>query len=87
MDILIKIEKLAKKARGENIPDFDLSDSIMAQIEQQGGVIVSFRAFDYFAAFAAAAASIALIYGVQALLYSIDPVVELFATIQETPLW
>jgi len=87
MDTLKAIEKLAQRAREEKMPVFDVADSVWLRIRPQAAPAISFRSFGLFAGVAAVAASIVLFLAVDFWLSMTSPIMEIFAPLQETPLW
>ncbi|MBN1788421.1 MAG: hypothetical protein JW806_08510 [Sedimentisphaerales bacterium] len=87
MDTLKIIEKLAKTAQKEEIPQMDVSRAVMARIDtaqQDSAVILS---FEWFAGISAAAASIVILISIPAWRYLFDPLAQILAPLQEVMLW
>ena len=87
MDALKAIEKLVFKARSEQIPGFDVSGRVLAQIKYRESEIISFLPFDLFAGISVAAASIVAFFSVNVWHYITNPIINLFAPFMEIPLW
>jgi len=87
MDVIKIIEKLAKTAQNEPIQQFDVSDSIMAQINLLQQEKVGLLPFELFAGITAAAASIVVFFSIQAWQYIVNPLYQLFAPYQGVSLW
>jgi len=87
MDALKIIEKLAKKARKETVPQLDVSQVVMHEInalQHQGNGVLS---FEFFAGISAVAASIITILSISAWQYIVNPLIQFIAPLQEMPLW
>jgi len=87
MDRLIAVEKLARKARQEAVPDFDVTLTVVQQIQAQPEESFSFLPFDLFAGVSVAIASITMVFSVAAWQYLANPMTDLLAPLQEVPLW
>ena len=87
MDTIKIIEKLAKMARNESLPQFDVSGSVLREISilqnQKAGIVP----LEFFTAAAAAAASIIIFLSVHAWQSIVNPLIQLVMPLQETPLW
>ena len=87
MDRIKMLEKLASLARNEQSPVFDVSDDVLLRIEALDQPKYTFLPFDFFAAASAVAASIVAFLSVHAWQSIVNPIVQLFAPLQEVPLW
>lgn len=81
------LEKLAQKARNESIPQFSVTNMVMAQIGLQQRTKFSLLPFEIFAGISAVAASIVVFFSIQAWHTLANPLVQLFATSQGASLW
>lgn len=87
MDTLKAIEKLAKKARGEKIPAFNVSNRILSRISTEQKETFSFVVLELFASVSAVAASIVAYFSVGALRSLTSPLMQFFAPLREVRLW
>ncbi|MFA5292111.1 MAG: hypothetical protein WC496_03660 [Phycisphaerae bacterium] len=88
MDKIIKIiEKLAKTARNEALPQFDVSDDVMTRISLLQHEKVGLLPLEVFAGLTAVAASIVTFFSIQAWNYIVNPLFQLFAPYQGVSLW
>ena len=87
MDTLKIIERLAEKARKETSARFDVSQTIMREInelqQQENGVLP----LEFFAGITAVAASVITFFSIQAWHYIVNPLFQLFAPYQGVSLW
>lgn len=81
------IEKLAQKARTEAIPQFSVSNRVMAQIDLIERQPTGLWPFQIFAGVSAVAASIVIFFSIQAWQTIVNPLAQLFATSQGASLW
>ena len=81
------IEKLAQKARSEAIPQFSVSNRVMAQIDLIERQPTGLWPFEIFAGLTAVAASIVSFFSVQAWHTIVNPLFQLLAPYQGVPLW
>ena len=87
MDTLDSIEKLARHAREEKTPNFDIADQVMQQIRAEETETFSFTVFDLFAAASAVAASVVGYFSIGAWRFIASPLMQFFAPLQEVRLW
>ncbi|MGD0784538.1 MAG: hypothetical protein ABR969_01855 [Sedimentisphaerales bacterium] len=81
------IEKLAQKARSEAIPQFSVSNRVMAQIDLIERQPTGLWPFEIFAGLTAVAASIVSFFSIQAWHTIVNPLFQLLAPYQGVPLW
>lgn len=86
MDTLKAIDKLVRLAREESGPRIDVSRRVIAEIESMRAP-VRVMPFTIFAGASAAAAAVLAFVAVQAWQYMNNPVVNMFAPLQEASLW
>ncbi|MFH1716348.1 MAG: hypothetical protein ABIF19_03285 [Planctomycetota bacterium] len=87
MDTLRAIENLAKKAREEKIPAFDVAERISLQIGTEEEGSFGFIVFDVFASLSALAASVVAYLSIGALRSLTSPLMQFFTPLQEVRLW
>jgi len=87
MDTLKAIENLAKKARGEKIPAFDVAERILIRIRTEEEGIVGFVVFDVFASLSALAVSVVVYFSIGTLRSLSSPLMQFFTPLQEVRLW
>jgi uncharacterized protein involved in response to NO len=87
MDAIKIIEKLAKTAQREKVPQIDVSKAVMHEIGILQRESVSFLPFEWFAGVSAVAASIMMFLSFYAWQYMTNPLVQLFAPFQEILPW
>jgi hypothetical protein len=87
MDTLEGIEKLARRAREEKTPDFDVADQVMQQIRTEETESFSFTVFDLFATASAVAASVVGYFSLGAWKFIASPLMQFFTPLQEIRLW
>jgi hypothetical protein len=87
MDTLDSIEKLARKAREEKTPLFDVSDLVLQQIRTDETETFSFTVFDLFATASAIVASVVGYFSISAWKFIASPLMQFFAPLQEIRLW
>ena len=81
------IEKLAEKARIEAVPQFSVSNRVMAQIDLIERQPTGLWPFEIFAGLTAVAASIVSFFSIQAWHTIVNPLFQLLAPYQGVPLW
>jgi hypothetical protein len=82
------IEKLAQKARSEAIPQFSVSNRVMARIDLLARQpAVRLWPFQIFAGLTTVAASVVTFFSIQAWHTIINPLFQLLAPYQGVPLW
>jgi hypothetical protein len=81
------IEKLAEKARSEAIPQFSVSNRVMAQIDLIERQPTGLWPFQIFAGVSAVAASIVVFFSIQAWQTIVNPMFQLLAPYQGVSLW
>ena len=87
MDTLEGINKLARQAREEKTPRFDVVDRVLQQIRAVEMEAFSFTVFDLFAAASAIAASVVGYFSINAWRFVASPLMQFFAPLQEVRLW
>ena len=87
MDTIKIIEKLAKIARAEVFPQFDVSDKVMTRIDLMQRENVRLWPLELFAGITAIAASIITFFSIHAWNYIVNPLFQLFAPYQGASLW
>jgi hypothetical protein len=87
MDTLNGIEKLARQAREEKTPRFDVADRVLQQIRAEETEIFSFTVFDLFATASAVVASVVGYFSIGAWRFIASPLMQFFAPLQEVRLW
>jgi hypothetical protein len=87
MDALEAIEKLARQAREEKIPAFDVTNRVLQRIRSEKTETLSFVIFDLFAGASAVAASVVCYFSVAGWKFITSPLMQFFAPLQETKLW
>ncbi len=87
MDTLKAIENLAKKAREEKIPAFDVAEQISLRLmtEEEGNV--GFVVFDIVASLSALAASVVAYFSIGVLRSLSSPLMQFITPLQEVRLW
>ena len=81
------IEKLAQKARIEAVPQFSVSNRVMAQIELIDRQPTGLWPFEIFAGVSAVAASIVVFFSIQAWQTVFNPLYQLLSPYQGVSLW
>ena len=87
MEMLGKIKEIAIKARQEQVPVFDVSSTVLHEINSIEQEKENFIAFDMVAVISSAAASLITFLTLNAWFSIFNPVLRMFAPIQEIPLW
>jgi hypothetical protein len=87
MDTLKAIENLAKKARQEKIPAFDVAERISLRLRTEEKGSVGFVVFDVFASLSALAASVVAYFSIGVLRSLSSPLMQFFTPLQEVRLW
>lgn len=87
MDAIKIIEKLAQAARKEKTPQYDVSKTVMLEIDVLRQEDAGFLSFEWFAGISAVAASIVTLFSIHAWRYIVDPLAQLFVPFQETLPW
>ena len=87
MDTLEGIEKLARQAREEETPEFDVASQVMQQIRTEETESFSFTVFDLFATASAVAASVVGYFSLGAWKFIASPLMHFFTPLQEIRLW
>ncbi len=87
MDAIKIIEKLAKTAQKEKLPQIDVSKTAMCEIGLLRQETTGFLPFEWFAGISAVAASIVTFFSIHAWRYIVDPLIQLLVPFQEILLW
>ena len=87
MDTLEGINKLARQARKEEPPYFDVTDQVLKKISSEESETFSFTFFDLIAAVSAVAASVVGYFSIGAWRFIASPLMQFFAPLQEVRLW
>jgi len=87
MDTLKAIENLAKKARQEKIPAFDVAERISLRLRTEEEGSVGFVVFDVFASLSALAASVVAYFSIGVLRSLSSPLMQFITPLQEVRLW
>lgn len=87
MDTLKGIEELARRAREEKPPVFDIADVVLQQINTEETETFSFTVFDLFATASAVVASVVGYFSISAWRFIASPLMQFFAPLQEVRLW
>jgi hypothetical protein len=87
MDALEGIEKLARQAREEETPRFDVANQVLKQIKAEETETFSFTVFELFATASAVAASVIGYFSIGAWKFIASPLMQFFAPLQEIRLW
>lgn len=87
MDALEGIEKLARQAREEETPRFDVADQVLQQIRAEETETFSFTVFDLFATASAVVASVVGYFSIGAWKFIASPLMQFFTPLQEIRLW
>jgi hypothetical protein len=87
MDTLNGIEKLARQAREEKTPRFNVADRVLQQIRTEETEIFSFTVFDLFATVSAVVASVVGYFSIGAWRFIASPLMQFFTPLQEVRLW
>ncbi len=86
MDTLKAIDRLVQQANKETAPSVDVSGKVLSEI-RMGGEAVRILPFTLFAGVSAAAAAVILFLAVNSWSYLTNPIMGLFAPLQEASLW
>ena len=87
MDTLDGINKLARQAREEQTPRFDVADQVLQQIRVEETETFSFTVFELFATASAIAASVVGYFSIGAWKFIASPLIQFFTPLQEIRLW
>jgi len=87
MDTLGGINKLARHAREEQTPRFDVADQVLQQIRAEETETFSFIVFELFATASAVVASVIGYFSIGAWKFIASPLMQFFAPLQEIRLW
>jgi hypothetical protein len=87
MDALERIEKLARQAREEETPRFDVTGQVLRQIRAEETETFSFTVFELFATASAVAASVVGYFSIGAWKFIASPLMQFFTPLQEIRLW
>ena len=87
MDTLDGIEKIARQAREEETPRFDVADHVLQQIRADEEETFSFTVFDLFATASAVVASVVGYFSIGAWKFIASPLMQFFTPLQEIRLW
>jgi hypothetical protein len=95
MDALEPLDRLARRARQEQTPVFDVADKVRLRIRAEGLVAersdglqsVTLIPMGVFGGLAALAASITVVLAIELWSYMSNPVMELLTPLQEIQLW
>ena len=87
MDTLDGIDKLARQAREEQTPNFDVADRVLKKINSEEMETFSFTVFDLFATASAVVASVVGYFSIGAWRFIASPLMRFFAPLQEVRLW
>ncbi len=87
MDTLEGIEKLARRAREDETPEFDVANQVMQHIRTEETESFSFTVFDLFATASAVAASVVGYFSIGAWKFIASPLMQFFTPLQEIRLW
>jgi hypothetical protein len=87
VDALEVVQKLAQRARKEEIPVFDVADRVLRRITSEEEETFGFLVFDLFASISALVASVVGYFSVGVLKFTTSPLMQFFAPLQEIRLW
>jgi hypothetical protein len=87
MDALEPLDRLARRARQEQTPVFDVADRVRFLIRAERSQAVTLIPMGIFGGLAALAASITVVLAIQLWTYMSNPVMELLTPLQEIRLW
>ncbi len=87
MDALEALVRLARKAREEPIPIFNVADRVRLRIRSERPASVTLIPLGLFGGLSAVAASITLFMAIEFWKYVSSPVMELVAPLPEIRLW
>lgn len=87
MDALEALVRLARKAREETIPVFDVADGVRLRIRSEKTASVTLIPLGLFGGLSAVAASVTLFMAIEFWKYMSSPVMELVAPLPEMRLW
>jgi len=87
VDALEVVQKLAQRAREEEIPVLDVADRVLQRIMSEEEETFGFLVFDLFASISALVASVVGYFSVGVLKFITSPLMQFFAPLQEIRLW
>ena len=87
MDALEPLDRLARRARQEQTPVFDVADKVRLLIRAEQAPSVTLIPMGVFGGLAALAGSITVVLAIQLWSYMSNPVMELLTPLQEIQLW
>lgn len=87
MDTLEALARLARKAREERIPVFNVADGVRLRIRSEKPASITLIPLGLFGGLSAVAASITLFLAIEFWKYMSSPVMELIAPLPELRLW
>jgi len=87
MDALDPLARLARKAREEQTPVFDVAEKVRLRIGIERPVPMTLIPLGVFGGLAALAASVTMALAIQLWSYMSNPVMELLTPLQEIRLW
>ncbi|MEN6578093.1 MAG: hypothetical protein ABFD90_17245 [Phycisphaerales bacterium] len=87
MDTLEALARLARKAREEPIPVFNIADGVQLRIRSEKPASVTLIPLGLFGGLSAVAASITLFMAIEFWKYMSSPIMELVAPLPEMRLW
>ncbi len=87
MDALEPLDRLARRARQEQTPVFNVADKVRLRIRAERSQSVTLIPMGIFGGLAALAASITVVLAIQLWSYMSNPVMELLTPLQEIQLW
>jgi hypothetical protein len=87
MDALEPLDRLARRARQEQTPVFDVANKVRLLIRAERPQAVTLIPMGIFGGLAALAASITVVLAIQLWSYMSNPVMELLTPLQEIRLW
>lgn len=87
MDALEGLEKLARRAREEPMPVFDVAEAVRLRIQSESPESVTLIPLGLFSGLSALAAAVTMALALQFWNYMTSPVMELVAPLPEIRLW
>ena len=87
MDALEPLDRLARRARQEQTPVFNVADKVRLRIWAEQSPSVTLIPMGVFGGLAALAASITVVLAIELWSYMSNPVMELLTPLQEIQLW
>ena len=87
MDALEPLDRLARRARQEQTPVFDIADKVRLRIRAERPQAVTLIPMGIVGGLAALAASVTVAFALQLWSYMSNPVMELLTPLQEIRLW